>query len=201
MERLGILGGTFDPPHDGHLALARAARRALRLAGVWWVLTPDPPHKDRSDLSPYGVRREMLLAAIAGEPVYSLCEVENERPGPQFMVDTIAILRERYPRSDFYLLVGEDSLRDLPLWHRPLDLIAECPLAVLGRPGVPADLDALEMRVPGVRARTTLLNAAEVDISSTAIRERVARGEPIRGLLPAAVEEIIRNRGLYRREG
>jgi nicotinate-nucleotide adenylyltransferase len=197
MERLGILGGTFDPPHNGHRTLAGESLRQLRLACVLWALTPDPPHKNRPDISPYSLRREMVRAAIAGNPDFILCEVESERPGPHFMADTIAVLQKRNPAAELFLLLGEDSLRDLPSWRRPRDLLALCPLVVLHRPDRKADLAALEKQLPGIGARITFLDAAPVDISSTVIRERIRRGEPIEGMLPASVEKIIRREHLY----
>ncbi len=199
MERLGLLGGTFDPPHNGHRTLAAESLRQLRLDGVLWVLTPDPPHKDRPDITPYALRREMLLATIADNPAFILCEVESERPGPHYMVDTISILQKRNPGEEYTLLLGEDSLRDLPLWHRPRDVITRCKLAVLRRPERPADMAALELVLPGVGARTAFLDAPPVDISSTEIRERIRRGETIVGMIPAGVEEIIYREALYKR--
>jgi nicotinate-nucleotide adenylyltransferase len=198
MERLGILGGTFDPPHNGHRTLAEASLRKLQLDGVLWVLTPDPPHKTRPDITPYALRREMLQSAIAGNPAFLLCEVEAERPGPHYMVDTIAILQARNPQADYTLLLGEDSLRDLPLWNRPEDVIALCKLAVLRRPDRQADMAALEILLPGIGARTTYLDAPPVDISSTEIRDRIRRGETIAGLVPIEVEIIIRRELLYK---
>jgi nicotinate-nucleotide adenylyltransferase len=169
----------------------------LKLAGVLWVLTPDPPHKDDPNITPYTVRREMVLAAIAGNPAFALCEVEAERPGPHYMVDTIAILQKRNPEADYTLLLGEDSLRDLPLWDRPRDVLALCKLGVLRRPDRKADMAALEILLPGIGARTTFLDAPPVEISSTEIRNRLRRGEPVEGRIPAAVEEIIRREFLY----
>jgi nicotinate-nucleotide adenylyltransferase len=197
MERLGILGGTFDPPHNGHRTLADESLRQLHLTGVLWVLTPNPPHKDRPNITPYALRREMLQAAIAGNPSFTLCEVESERPGPHYMVDTISILQKRNPEADYTLLLGEDSLRDLPLWHRPRDVLALCELAVLRRPDRKADMAALEILLPGIGARTTFLDAPPVDISSTEIRDRIRRGETVEGLVPAGVEKIIRREFLY----
>jgi nicotinate-nucleotide adenylyltransferase len=197
MERLGLLGGTFDPPHNGHRMLAAESLRQLRLGGVLWVLTPDPPHKDRPDITPYALRREMLLAAIADNPAFSLCEVESERPGPHYMVDTISILQMRNPDAEFTLLLGEDSLRDLPLWDRPREILAHCRLAVLRRPDQQADMAALEEFFPGIGAQTVFLDAAPVDISSTEIRNRIRRGDTIAGLVPTAVEVIIRRESIY----
>jgi nicotinate-nucleotide adenylyltransferase len=197
MERLGILGGTFDPPHNGHLALATRSLRQLRLSSVVWMLTPDPPHKDLPDITAYIMRREMLETAIAGNPAFILSEVESERPGPHYMVDTISILQERNPKAELTLLLGEDSLRDLPTWHRPGDILALCELAVLRRSDRKADMVALETKLPGIGARTTFLDAAPLDISSTEIRDRIRRGESIEGMVPAGVERIIRRKSLY----
>jgi nicotinate (nicotinamide) nucleotide adenylyltransferase len=197
MERLGILGGTFDPPHNGHLALAGESLRQLHLTSVVWVLTPDPPHKDLPDITAYIVRREMLETAIAGIPAYRLSEVESERAGPHFMVDTISILQERNPKAELILLLGEDSLRDLPTWHRPGEILVRCELAVLRRSDRKADMVALETDLPGIGARTTFLDAAPVDISSTEIRERIRQGKAVAGMMPDAVEKIIRRELLY----
>jgi nicotinate-nucleotide adenylyltransferase len=197
MERLGILGGTFDPPHNGHLALAAQSLRQLQLKSVVWVLTPDPPHKIFPDITAYVFRREMLATAIAGNPAFLLSEVESERPGPHYMVDTISILQERNPKAELTLLLGEDSLRDLSTWHRPRDILTLCPLAVLRRSDRKADMAALETQLPGIGARTTFLDAAPLNISSTEIRDRIRRGKAVAGMMPDAVEKIIRRESLY----
>ena len=200
MERLGIFGGTFDPPHNAHLRLATEACRQLDLKHVLWVLTPDPPHKERPDLSPYPLRRQMLIAAISGQAHFLLSEVEAERPGPHYMVDTVRILMSRHPGSVFFLLLGEDSLRDLPLWHQPRDLLSQCPLVVMRRPDAAADLAALEIVLPGITDRTRFLNAPQMDISSTGLRDLVRRGKSIDEYVPAQVEEIIAREKLYSRK-
>jgi nicotinate-nucleotide adenylyltransferase len=197
MEGLGILGGTFDPPHNAHLALARESLRQLQLSRVLWVLTPDPPHKD-DRITPYPVRREMVLAAISGVPSFELCEVEAERRGPHYMVDTLRILHQRLPDSEFMLLLGGDSLRDMLRWHRPKQLIRLCTLAVLRRPGARANMARLEKFVPGIARKTTIIHAPPMDISSTWIRHQIKTGKDIAGQVPVAVEEIIRGNGLYR---
>ena len=198
MARLGIFGGTFDPPHWAHLILAEAARGQLALDRVWWVLTPDPPHKDRPDISPYAARKRMVLAAISGNDGFELCEVEQERPGPHYMADTMDILQARRPGDAFVLLIGEDSLRDLPLWHQPERLLRKFPLAVLRRPGSEADLAELDKALPEVAARVTFLDAPRQEISSTAIRACVRAGRSIRYWLPLEVETVIRAESLYR---
>jgi nicotinate-nucleotide adenylyltransferase len=197
MEGLGILGGTFDPPHNAHLTLAGEALRQLPLARVVWVLTPDPPHKD-DRITPYPLRLEMLRAAVSGYPSFELSEVEAERRGPHYMVDTLRILHKRLPDSEFVLLLGGDSLRDMIRWHRPKQLIRLCRLAVLRRPGARTDMTRLERFVPGIARRTTVIHAPPMDISSTGIRRRIHQGKPITGQVPEAVEEIIRRNGLYR---
>jgi len=200
MEGLGILGGTFDPPHNAHLALAGESLRQLKLARVLWVLTPDPPHKD-DRITPYPLRREMLRAAITGNPSFELCEVELERPGPHYMVDTLRILHERHPDVEYTLLLGEDSLRDLRRWYRPKQLIRLCTLTVLRRPDVKADMEQLEKSVPGITGRTFFLDAPPMGIASTEIRKRIRQGKAFTDQVPSAVEEIIRRNGLYRYSG
>jgi nicotinate-nucleotide adenylyltransferase len=201
MERLGIFGGTFDPPHNAHLLLARESCRQLDLARVLWVLTPAPPHKERPDITPYPLRREMLLAAISGEKRFVLDEVESERPGPHYMADTIRILQSRHAGSELFLLLGEDSLRDLPLWHRPADVVALCPLVVMRRPGAEADLAALEKTLPGITARTRFIETPALDISSTRLRELAGKGQSIQGYVPKPVDEIIHKKRLYSSSG
>jgi nicotinate-nucleotide adenylyltransferase len=196
MEGLGILGGTFDPPHNAHLALAEGALRQLPLIRVMWVLTPDPPHKD-DRITPYPLRREMLLAAIAGNPLFALNEVEAERRGPHYMVDTLRILHQRIPDTEFTLLLGGDSLRDILRWHHPKQLIRLCKLAVLRRPGTRVGMARLEKFVPGISKRTVFIEAPPVQISSTSIRSLVREGKTIAGQVPPAVGDIIRRNGLY----
>jgi nicotinate-nucleotide adenylyltransferase len=196
MERLGIFGGTFDPPHRAHLVLAGESLRQIGLDRVLWVLTPDPPHKD-AEITPYPIRREMVLAAIAENPAFELSEVELERPGPHYMADTVRILQKRDPGSEWFLLLGEDSLRDLPAWHNPRRLLRTGPLVVMRRPGAEADLAALETGLPGSTGRVRFIAAPLLDISSNEIRARVRRGEDILPLVPDPVHRIIEREGLY----
>ncbi len=197
MEGLGILGGTFDPPHNAHLALAIRSLEQLPLARVMWVLTPDPPHKDDS-ITAYPLRREMLLAAIAGNPLFTLSEVEAERRGPHYMVDTLRILHKRIPDTEFTLLLGGDSLRDILRWHYPKQVIRMSKLAVLRRPGTRVGMARLEKFIPGISKRTVFIEAPPMQISSTNIRSLVREGKSVAGQVPPAVEEIIRRNRLYR---
>ncbi len=198
MERLGIFGGTFDPPHLGHLALARAARDALALTQVLWAVAADPPHKRGLVRTPAATRVKLVQAAITGEPDMSLSRVDLDRPGPHYSVDTVAILQAAHPGAELIFVIGGDSLRDLPTWHDPHELIRRCRLGVLRRPGAAFDLDALEGAIPGLTERIVFIDAPPVPESSRAIRARVAAGEPLEGLVPAAVAALIAAEGLYR---
>lgn len=198
MSALGIFGGTFDPPHLGHLILADEARHALGLTRVLWVLTPDPPHKQGRQFAPLEHRRAMLDLALAGEPAFELSTVEIDRPGPHYALDTVHLLAAQNPRARLIYLMGEDSLRDLPAWHRPADLLAALhALGVMRRPGVSADLSALEAALPGVRAKVRFVDAPRVEIASSDIRQRIAEGRPCRYFLPAGVYDYIRQHRLY----
>ena len=131
--RLGIFGGTFDPPHFGHLRLAEAASRQLHLDRVLWVLTADPPHKHGQAISAVQDRLDMVLAAIGDQPAYALSRVEIDRPGPHWAADTVALLARHYPAAQLVYLMGGDSLRDLPRWVRPQAFLAYCSLGEIGR--------------------------------------------------------------------
>jgi nicotinate-nucleotide adenylyltransferase len=195
--RLGIFGGTFDPPHWGHLHLAEAASRQLRLDRVLWVLTADPPHKQGQVISAVADRLEMVLAAIAGEPAYELSRLELDRPGPHWAADTVALLAQLYPGAKLVYLMGGDSLHDLPRWVRPQALLAHCSLGVLRRPGDAIDLPALERALPGLAAKVEFVQAPPLTLASHEIRRRAAEGQPLEGVVPEAVARLIRARGLY----
>jgi nicotinate-nucleotide adenylyltransferase len=195
---VGIFGGTFDPPHLGHLILAEEARVQLGLERLLWMLTPDPPPKQGHDISPLSARLEMLRAALAGNPAFEISTIEIDRPGPQFAVDTARLVAAAYPGCQVVYLVGGDSLRDLPKWRDPRGLVAALDgLAVMRRPGVRLDLDALEAAVPGIGAKLRFVDAPLIDISSTLVRRRAREGGTYRYFVPPAVAEIIARRGLY----
>ncbi len=179
MARLGVFGGSFDPPHLGHLALGQAALEGLRLARVLWMLTPAPPHKQGWNITPLAIRERMLLPMVARNERFELSRVEMERPGPHYMVDTLGELRRRLPSDELILLLGGDSLRDLPLWGRPQQLIELCRLGVMRRPGAEPDLSQLELVLPGIGARTEFFEAPRMDMSSSDIRRRVGGGDRV----------------------
>lgn len=195
---IGVFGGTFDPPHIGHLILADEARAALRLERVLWVVTGVPPHKPDPPRAPLERRLEMVAAAIAEEDGFEISRADIDRPPPHFALGTLAWLRERWPGSPFAYLMGSDSLADLPRWHRPAEFLEACAaLGVMVRPGRAWDLEALEQALPGIRAKCRFFEAPQVGISARDIRRRVAEGAPYRYLVPRAVGEVIRERGLY----
>ncbi|MEO7000951.1 MAG: nicotinate-nucleotide adenylyltransferase [Ktedonobacterales bacterium] len=201
--RYGILGGTFDPPHIGHLALAQEAYARLGLDRVWFLPAGAPPHKVGRPISAGADRRAMVELAIAGDARFALCTVELERPGPSYTVETLQTLRAQWG-ADVWIgcVVGWDMLTLLPEWYdAPGVLAALDGLIAAHRPGFEADdveLAQLEARLPGLRERLTLLPSPQLDLAATSLRERVAAGLPIRYLAPDAVCSYIQEHGLYR---
>jgi nicotinate-nucleotide adenylyltransferase len=195
--RIGILGGTFDPVHNGHLHIANALRAALDLERVVWVPAGRPPHKTGQIVSSDRDRLAMLELALAGTATDQISRIDIERSGPSYTADTLKILAERFTPARLFFLMGEDSLRDLPTWHDPERLLQAAELAVAARPGVDADLESVVRRVPTVQGRVHLIPTKEVAISSSDIRRWVGEHQSIQGLVPAAVEAYIRDHGLY----
>ncbi len=197
--RLGIFGGTFDPPHLGHLILAAEAYHQLALDRLLWVLTPYPPHKTGQVITPLEHRLEMVTAVIAGRPEYKLSRVEIDRPAPHFALDTVKLLAGQNPGVQLIYLMGGDSLRDLPAWRNPLELIGIChALGVMRRPGDSVDLAGLEEKLPGVSAKVRFIEAPLLEIAASEIRQRVRDGRPFRDYLPEPVYRIVVECGLYR---
>ncbi len=197
--RVGIFGGTFDPPHVGHLILAAEARDQLRLDQVLWVVTPDPPHKTGRAISPLAIRLELVQAALDDDPEFAISRVEIDRPGPHYSADTVQILARENPGAALFYLMGGDSLHDLPTWVRPKEFI-DCltGIGVMRRPQDFVDQPILERILPGITAKVHFVDAPLLEISSTAIRERIAQGRQFRYFLPPKVYEIIQAKGLYR---
>lgn len=196
--RLGVFGGTFNPPHYGHLILADEARYQLELERVLWVLTVDPPHKQGQTITPVEVRLPLLRAAIGGNAAFELSRVDIDRPGPHWMADTLKILQDRFPGADLVLLVGGDSLRDLPTWGRPLEVLAQSTLGVMRRRADHLNMTRLEAQLPGVSDKVRFVDSPLIEISARDIRRRVASGRPYRYMVPDAVRELIEARGVYR---
>ncbi len=196
---IGVFGGTFDPPHIGHLILADEACGRLQLERVLWVVTGQPPHKPDQPIAPIERRLDMVKLAIAGDPRFEISMVEVDRPGPHFAADTLEILSAESPGERWAYVMGKDSLRDLPRWHEPQQLIRmSSALVVLNRPDVEVDLDQLEGQLPGLGGKLHYLPVPLIDISSREIRQRIAGGAPFRYLVPQSIVETIDSSGLYR---
>lgn len=199
--KLGILGGTFDPPHNGHLQIAAMAQRALQLGQIVFIPAKQPPHKLNMLVSPLQTRVAMLERALRGHPAFEISMLEVQREGPSYTVDTLRELRrERGTGAELVFIMGEDSLVNFPTWHQPEEIVKLCTLAVLQRPGYDVDMDKLETEVKGVKASVIMIPAPEIPISASEIRQRVRRGESIRELVPPAVADYIRQHRLYMEE-
>jgi nicotinate-nucleotide adenylyltransferase len=195
---IGIFGGTFDPPHLGHLALASAARAQLGLDRLLWMLTPDPPHKQGQAITPAHHRLAMLELALTGHPEFELSRLELDRPGPHYALDTVNLLAGQNPEADFVYLMGSDSLRDIPTWHRPADLLSALRwLGVLLRPDASPDLPGLERLLPGITAKVRFVDVPPLDISASEIRLLAAAGKPFHEFVLPAVYDYIVGHRLY----
>ena len=193
MPGLGIMGGTFDPIHTGHLLLAQSLKEQLALDRVLFVPAADPPHKDSRDgcLIPVEDRWAMVCAALDGVPWFEPCRIEIDRPGKSYTVDTLRQLRREYPDSELFLLLGADNVVELDTWYDPEGIFELCTVVAGSRTGPPPSSDSR------LALRVTRIDTPGIDISSTGIRERVRAGRTIRWLVPDPVESYIREKRLY----
>jgi nicotinate-nucleotide adenylyltransferase len=198
---IGVMGGTFDPVHLGHLALAEEARRQLNMAEVIFVPAGHPYFKAAASISPAGHRLKMLELALADKPHFRISRIEIDRPGPSYAIDTVSgMKKEAGPDDELFFILGWDSLMSLPYWQDPKMLISMCRLVAAPRPGFPRpDINALEGLLPGIAQRAVVMDKPVMDISSTDIRQRVKNGLPIDHLVPETVAKYIREKGLYRK--
>jgi len=200
-----VFGGTFDPVHLGHLGLADYLLKTGRVSRVVFLPAPHPPHKPGNEPAPFADRAAMLRAAVAGHPGMSVSEMEAERPGPSYTVDTLDILKKRYPAEHFVWLIGTDSLNQLHLWYEAERLVRENRFLAYPRPGAEADLDLLRSVWPPElfeKLSAGLLSGApEFDPSSTAVRQRLSGqgADACRGMLPGPVLDYIKEHKLYTR--
>ncbi len=196
---IGVLGGTFDPIHNGHLLMAEEARARLNLTVVLFVPAGQPWLKVDSPISAAEHRVQMVRLAIASKPYFKLSTMEIERAGPTYTVDTIAELRAQLGEGDeLFFIMGQDNLSELPQWREPSRLVEMCYLVAVPRPGSPSpDLKALEAIIPGLSQRVMLMEKPKVDISASVIRDRVVRGLSMDHLVPPPVSRYIRENGLY----
>ena len=197
-ERVGLFGGTFDPPHLGHLILASEAHSQLELTRLLWTVTPDPPHKQDQTITPLEHRLAMVKLAIQQEPSFELSDIELTRPGPHYTIDTIKLLAQQNPGAEIVPILGGDSLNDLPTWHQPKEILyAAHWVGVMRRPGEETDLRTLERELPGISSKIHYVDAPLLEIASREIRNRVATGKPFRYYLPQPVFEYVERHHLY----
>jgi len=200
-KRIGAFGGTFDPLHVGHLILAMEASDQLNLDQIFWVLTPDPPHKQGKKVASIEVRIRMVQAAIDNNPDFTFSYVDINRPGPHYVLDTMVLLRNEFPNYELVFLMGGDSLHDLPKWHKPKEFIAVCDkIGVMRRPGEKIDFQDLKYAIPGILEKIEFIDAPLLEISSNQIRYLISSKKPYRYYLPFEVYKIIEEQHLYREE-
>lgn len=199
---IGVLGGTFDPIHIGHLRVAEEVVARLDLPRILFIPAGQPWLKlnNANAISPVQHRLAMVRLGIAGNPRFKLSTVEIERPGPSYSVDTIAQLRSQLDKDDeIFFILGWDNLMQLPQWHKPELLIEMCRLVAVPRVDFPLlDLPALEKKLPGITERVILFDKPRIDINASEIRRRAAKGLSIGDFVPKAVESYIKEHGLYR---
>jgi len=196
--RIGFFGGTFDPPHIGHLIFAGEAISQFKLNRLLWVLTPDPPHKQEKPITPLQHRLPMLQSMIAHNPKFEISFLEINRPGPHYTIDTINLLKQQEPDAEIILLIGGDSLADLPTWRFAPDLItAVSKLGIMRRPSDFANLAEIESKLPGVTNKIQFIDALLQPISSSELRHRIKSGEMVRYYLAREVFEYIEENKLY----
>jgi nicotinate-nucleotide adenylyltransferase len=201
--KIGVLGGTFDPVHLGHIRMAEEARDALGLEQVILVPAGQPMSKLNRAITPAEHRIQMLRLVVKDKPHLAISTIETERPGPSFTIDTIAALQHKYGTgAEIYFILGWDSLEQLPEWRDPARLAAMCRLVAVPRPGYSRpDMKTLERKIPGISKNVIFLEKPNIDISATATREKVARGESIDQLVPGQVGAYIKKHKLYRTAG
>jgi nicotinate-nucleotide adenylyltransferase len=194
---VGVLGGTFDPIHIGHLVVGEEARTKLGLSEVLFVPAGQPWLKQDRDITPAAHRVEMVRRAIANNPQFKLCTLEVERPGPSYTVDTLTMLQKQLgSKASLFFILGRDTLAELPLWKEPQEVMQLCKLVVPPRIGS-RDLRHLEEAIPGLLDKVIQLDMPVIGISSSEIRQRIAQGLPIRYLVPPEVEKYITEHKIY----
>jgi nicotinate-nucleotide adenylyltransferase len=196
--RIGILGGTFNPPHLGHLVCAQEAYIQLGLERVILIPARQPPHKPVEDEPGPEHRLELCRLAVEGDPRFEVSEIELNREGPSYMVDTLSLLHSSVPDTDLYLILGGDIAAGLPDWHEPERVLSLATVAVAKRRGTPRELVERSLALLHGAERTRFFHMPRIGVSSTFVRERVCAGLPIRYLVPDPVAGYIADRGLYR---
>lgn len=191
--KVGILGGTFDPLHIGHMMAAEAARDTYGLQEVWFMPSHIPPHKHKAGVSGAD-RLAMVQETVENHDAFRTLDWEVTRGGVSYTIDTIRGLQEKYPHIDFYFIIGADMVQYLPKWQGIEELVQRLTFIGVGRPGTPLDLKALPTHIA---EKVLLADMPLVDISSTMLRERAAEGKSIRYMVPEAVFDYVQRSGLY----
>lgn len=198
--RLGVFGGTFDPVHVGHLILAEQCREQGRLDQVLFVPAARPPHKEEGALTPFDKRAEMLALAIAGHAAFRIEDMEKDRPGPSYTIETLELLQTKHAGAELILIVGSDTLHDMAQWREPSRILELASLLVARRPGWPmksAEQVAIELSVDARIPRLQEVIMPLIEISSRDLRRRLAECRSVRYMIPRAVEAYIAERRLY----
>jgi nicotinate-nucleotide adenylyltransferase len=195
--RIGILGGTFDPPHYGHLALAAAALTQRQLDRVLFAPAGVQPLKQGERSSTPEHRARMVELVIADQPQFAISRADLDRPGPHYTIDLLNIVHRQYPDAALWFIMGEDSLGDLLRWRDPARILQLARLAVLRRPGYEPDWPTLDRALPQLHARLDWIEHAEIAISASDIRRRVKAGESVAALVPVRVSEYVAVHHLY----
>ena len=200
--RVGVFGGTFDPVHVGHLILAEQCRDQAKLELVLFVPAWLPPHKQQRPLTPFAQRVEMLMLATAGHAPFRIEEMEKERSGPSYTVDTLTQLQQQRPGDELCFIIGSDSLHDLPGWYEPRRVLEMATLLVVARAGFSV-FSAQELKKSlhlgdDFQLHYQIVEAPLITISSRALRAKIAEGRSVRYMVPRAVEAYIQEKGLYR---
>jgi len=201
-RHIGVMGGTFDPVHYGHLVIAEEVRATLKLSEVVFIPAGQPPHKAGHHITEIQHRLTMLELALASNPHFRLSLMEIERTGPSYTIDTLHTLRERLgPDTALSFIIGWDSLEELHTWYKASDILTLVThLVAVRRPGYEEDHEynkVLEQRLPGILQRLLVLPAPQLEISATDLRQRVAEGRPVKYQTPEAVETYIKENRLY----
>jgi nicotinate-nucleotide adenylyltransferase len=201
--RVGVFGGTFDPVHLGHLILAEQCREQGALAQVLFVPASVPPHKQQNALTSFAQRVEMLSLAISGHAAFRIDELEKDRPGASYTVDTLTQLQQTRPGDELFFILGSDSVRDLPIWYQPRRILELATLLVVARADYPPFSvtqlrEALQL-ASDFPLRYQIVEAPLITIASRDLRRRIAEGRSVRYMLPRAVEAYIADKGLYQK--
>lgn len=194
----GIFGGTFDPPHVGHLLLAERVSEALTLDQLLWMPVAQSPFKQGKATSSVAHRMAMIAAAIGDNPRFAVSDLDTRGKAPHYTVDLLRTLHALWPDDNLVFVMGGDMLNSFDRWHQPDEILDLATIAAVPRPGEPLDVARLGDALPTLPARLTIIPMPLIDISSTDIRKRVAEGQSVRYMLPNAVGQYIRDTGLYR---